>query len=79
MLTSTRTTSPGVHTVADIQDISTVIASALEEVSVSGKLDVIVDGEERVVSIGDKGDDVVVRVVVEEAGSAVPRRAELVH
>lgn len=64
---------------ADIQDISTVIASALEEVSVSGKLDVIVDGEERVVSIGDKGDDVVVRVVVEEAGSAVPRRAELVH
>ena len=47
---------------ADLNDI--VISSALEEVGVSGGLDVQMDGKERVVNLGDKGDDVEVAVTV---------------
>ena len=50
---------------ADIKDVSTVIASALEEVSLSGKLDVHMDGHQKVVAIGDKGEQVEVKVQVE--------------
>ena len=57
---------------ADIKDISSVIASALGEVNVSGKLDVTMDGEERVVAIGDKGDQVTVTVAVQPVSP--PRR-----
>ncbi len=52
---------------ANLNDVTSVIASALAEVSMSGKLDVQMDGEEQVVVIGDKGEDVVVTVLVAPA------------
>ncbi|RYG85138.1 MAG: hypothetical protein EON59_12830 [Alphaproteobacteria bacterium] len=50
---------------ADIKDVTAVIASALEEVSVTGTLDVSMEGGETVQSVGlATGDDVEVIVTV---------------
>lgn len=50
---------------ADIRDVSTVIASALSEISVNGILDVEMDGDSKVVSLGPlPGDPVEVVVTV---------------
>jgi hypothetical protein len=51
---------------ADVKDFATVIASALEEVSVNGVLQVSVDGSEVVQEVGASNDDdvdVIVTVV----------------
>lgn len=58
----------GASDMADIIDLSTVIASALSEVSVNGTLDVEMDGENKVVAIGKhSGEDVEVVVTVTPA------------
>jgi hypothetical protein len=50
---------------ADIKDVSTVIASALSEISVNGTLDVEMDGDSEVVNLGTlPGDPVEVVVTV---------------
>lgn len=50
---------------ADINDVSAVIASALAEVSVAGTLDVTMDGRHSLGSLGSTGgDDVDITVVV---------------
>lgn len=57
---------------ADITDIKTVVASALEEISVTGTLDVTMDGAEVVEALGCKtGDDMEVVVIVKPAHQAV--------
>lgn len=48
---------------ADIKDMSTVIASALAEVSVNGTLDVEMDGDSKVVSLGSLSGEAVEVVV----------------
>ena len=56
---------------ADINDVSAVIASALSEVSLTGTLDVSMDGAETVKTLGEAGgDDVEVIVIVKPA--AIP-------
>ena len=50
---------------ADIKDVSTVIASALSEVSINGTLDVEMDGNSKVVELGAlSGEAVEVTVTV---------------
>jgi hypothetical protein len=50
---------------ADLKDVSTVIASALSEVSMHGTLDVEMDGESRVVTLGHvTGEDVDIVVTI---------------
>lgn len=50
---------------ADIKDVSTVIASALREVNVNGTLDVEMDGESKVVELGQlSGEAVEVAVTI---------------
>lgn len=50
---------------ADINDVSAVIASALDEVSVAGTLDVSMDGSHTLGAVGhSNGDDVEITVVV---------------
>lgn len=48
---------------ADIQDVSTVIASALSEVSINGTLDVEMDGDSKIVAL-DAATGEAVEVVV---------------
>jgi hypothetical protein len=58
---------------ADIKDISTTIASALDEVGLTGKLDVDMDGKHAVAPVGDvTGHPVKVRVEVIDAEPAEP-------
>ena len=53
---------------ANINDISAVITSALNEVSVAGTLDVDMDGKHRVAALGMSGsDDVEITVTVRAA------------
>jgi hypothetical protein len=53
---------------ADIKDISTSIASALNEVGVNGTLDVEGDGEHVVIPLGEPTeDDVALKVLVSPA------------
>ena len=49
---------------ADLNDISTSIASALSEVGVNGHLDVEMDGVKQAETLGPLGDEVEVEVVV---------------
>lgn len=54
---------------ADIKDVTAVIASALTEVSLAGSLDVKMDGGESIEGLGvPSGDDVEVTVVVVRVG-----------
>lgn len=54
---------------ADIKDVTAVVASALTEVSLAGSLDVQMDDGETVERIGDAGGDAVeVLVIVRRAG-----------
>ena len=56
---------------ADIQDMSHAIHSALEEIGVTGELNVHMDGDQAVASIGQPGgDDVEVSVKVHELKAA---------
>lgn len=48
---------------ADIKDVSTVIASALSEVSVNGTLDVEMDGDSKIVKLGPLSGEAVAVVV----------------
>jgi hypothetical protein len=55
--------------VADIKDVTAVIASALTEVNLAGSLDVKMDGGESIEGLGVRsGDDVEVTVVVTRIG-----------
>jgi hypothetical protein len=56
---------------ADVKDFATVIASALEEVSVNGVLQVSVDGSEVVQEVGGSSDDDVEVIV-----TVVPRASD---
>jgi hypothetical protein len=54
---------------ADIKDVTAVIASALTEVNLAGSLDVKMDGGESIEGLGvPSGDDVEVTVVVARIG-----------
>ena len=56
---------------ADANDVASAIASALTEVSVTGIVDVDLDGKTKVLPIGDtKNPDVVVRVMVDPGAKA---------
>ena len=48
---------------ADIADLSTVIASALSEVSVNGTLDVEMDGDNKFVKLGTQSGEAVEVIV----------------
>lgn len=50
---------------ADLNDIAEVLASALTEVNLSGELDVEMDGKEKIVAVGDKGDQAAVKVIIQ--------------
>lgn len=49
---------------ADLNDISASIASALTEVGVNGHLDVEMDGAKQAAALGRLGDEVEVEVIV---------------
>ena len=54
---------------ADIKDVTTVLVSALEEVNLSGKLGVRMDGAESAQPLMEaRGDDVEVVVIVKRVG-----------
>ena len=54
---------------ANTSDIATVLASALAEAGVTGKVDVTMGGDHAVAAVGDAaGDDVAVVVVVKPLG-----------
>lgn len=58
---------------ADIKDVTAVIASALTEVSLAGSLDVKMDGGESIEVLNRHGgDDVEVTVVVSRVGEGTP-------
>jgi hypothetical protein len=60
---------------ADVEDVSLVIASALSEISMAGSLDVVVDDNQKVSAMVGGNDDVEVTVVVkriEHAGPVAP-------
>lgn len=49
---------------ADINDVATVIASALTEIGLHGYVDLEMDGAKRAASVGSLGDEVEVTVTV---------------
>lgn len=52
---------------ADIKDVSRAIHSALEEIGVSGKLDVEMNGDHTVAPVGEpSGDELDVQVVIHD-------------
>jgi hypothetical protein len=52
---------------ANAKDVATVIQSALDEIGVTGKLDVSMDGQDATKSLGaSNGDDIHVDVVIED-------------
>lgn len=58
---------------ADIKDVSAVIASALDEVSVAGTLDVSMDGSHTLGAVGhSNGDEVEITVVVKPIVTKTP-------
>jgi len=59
---------------ANAKDVATVIQSALDEIGVTGKLDVSMDGQDATKSLGTpNGDDIHVDVVVEDLDERVTK------